>query len=346
MTLPIEPDNASSVFQVGNPNEMNPKTLTIAHIRLISSYWSRYALRSGSGLVYLMIALIFGLSVAHILIMPVEQLIIKQKKISGQTNPEAIREAVINTGQPIIQFVLGIKSFKEIAEESIANQQYYQSDAKSQNDENNFDPWTKFLLEEKPALLSAIFLVLVFGMPFAISFLAFNQFSGDNQNHGLRYLLLRTERRNIYFGRFLGVVIFSTAVIAIIVATITFYLGMKTGIYPASALTAWAFQGFLALSILMIPYIAVCSLISASVNSPFLSLVLAKVVIAGVLCIGALGKIAWKPARYFLYSLPWGVQNNLFHPEMTHWLGAALACLVYTAFFLMLGYYHFERRDL
>ncbi|MHC4286369.1 MAG: hypothetical protein ACYSWZ_25890, partial [Planctomycetota bacterium] len=116
-------------------------------------------------------------------------------------------------------------------------------------------------------------MLLIFGMPFAISFLGYNQVSGDIQSHGLRYLLLRTQRRSIYFGRFLGTVIFSTAVMAIIVLTITFYLGMKTRIYPAGALTLWALHGFLALSILMVPYIAVCSLISASVDSPFLSLV-------------------------------------------------------------------------
>jgi hypothetical protein len=133
---------------------------------------------------------------------------------------------------------------------------------------------------------------------------------------------------------------------AIIVATITLYLGMKTRLYPASDLAIWAVQGFLVLSILMVPYIAVCSLISASVNSPFLSLVLAKVVIAGVLLIAILGSMKWKPAKYILYALPWGWQNNLIHPALVHWLGAVLASLAYTAFFLTLGYIRFETRDL
>jgi ABC-type transport system involved in multi-copper enzyme maturation permease subunit len=199
---------------------------------------------------------------------------------------------------------------------------------------------------KKPALLSAIFLVLLFSMPFVISFLGYNQMSGDIQSHGLRYLLLRTERSNIYFGRFLGTAIFSTAVMAFIVATITFYLGMKTRIYPAAALAAWAAYGFVALSILMLPYIAVCSLISASVDSPFLSLVLAKITIAGVLLLGMLGSIVWKPAKYLMYALPWGWQSNLLHPAAFRWVGAGLACLVYTGLVLMLGYYHFERRDL
>ncbi len=329
---------------------MDLKTLNISHVRLISLYWSRYAVRSGSGLVYLMIALVFGLSVAHIVIMPVERLISLQKKQIGQSNPQLVRKTIIDIGQPVIQFVLGIKSLEQVTKEAASSHLPLPNDtsksAQSGNNAPGFDPWSNFLLEKKPALLSAIFLILIFGMPFVISFLAFNQTSGDVQNHGLRYLLLRTERGNIFFGRFIGTTFFSTAVMAIIVATITFYLGMKVRIYPAPDLAIWAVQGFLALSILMVPYISVCSLISASVDSPFLSLVLAKVAIAGVLLMAILGSYAWKPAKYILYALPWGWQNNLLHPAPAHWLGAVLASLAYTAFFLALGYIRFETRDL
>ena len=332
---------------------MKLKTLTISHVRLISLYWSRFAVRSGSGLVYLMIALIFGLSVAHILIMPVERLIAQQKRETGKTNPKFIKKIIVDIGRPVIQYVIGQKTLDEIFQESLSGQGSYSDyDGEPKNatagpkKAAGVDPWITFLLEKRPALLSAIFMLLIFCMPFVISFLGYNQVSGDVQSHGLRYLLLRTERSNIYFGRFLGTVIFSTAVMAIIVVTITFYLAMKTRIYPAGDLVFWALHGFLALSILMVPYIALCSLISASVDSPFLSLILAKVVIAGVLLMGLIGSIFWKPAKYILYSLPWGWQSNLLHPEPTRCLLAALGCLVYAGFFLTLGYYHFERRDL
>jgi len=243
---------------------MKLKTLTISHVRLISLYWSRYAVRSGSGLVYLMIALIFGLSMAHILIMPVEQLIARQKRETGKTDPQVINKTIIDIGRPIIQYLFGQKTLEQIGQESFERQAGFRDkEGKSPNTaggakkDTGLDPRVTFLLEKRPALLSAIFILLLFGMPFAISFLGYNQVSGDVQTHGLRYLLLRTERSNIYFGRFLGTVIFSTAVMAIIVVTITLYLGMKTRIYPAGALTLWALHGFLALSILMVPYISV-----------------------------------------------------------------------------------------
>ena len=330
---------------------MNLKTLTLEHLHLISLYWSKYAIRSGAGLVYLLVALVFGLSVAHILILPVEQLMTQQEREMGHTDPQIVRTTIINIGRPIAQWILGQKTFREIVEQNAAQQGFGDNpngtpESGEELNDSGFDPWTRFLLEEKPALLSAIFLVLLFGMPFVISFLAYNQVSGDIQSHGLRYLLLRTERSNIYFGRFVGTVIFSTVVIAIIVATITLYLGAKTRIYPAMALIGWAVWGFLALSILMVPYIAVCSMISAAVDSPFLSLVLAKVIIAGTLIMALAGSIAWKPAKYLLYTLPWGWQCHLLHPSPMHWLSAATACLAYAAVFLMAGFYRFEKRDI
>ncbi len=325
---------------------MNFRTLNARHIWLISLHWSRHAVRSGAGLVYLLIALTFGLSVAQVVIMPVEQLMTMQVRQTGQRDLEAIRSTIIDVGRPVTRFVLGLRSMEDLARESDAQARPGAANAPTAGDGGRLDPWTRFLLEDRPALLSIIFLVLVFGMPFAISFLAFNQVTGDIQSHGLRYLLLRTERGNIYFGRFLGTAAFSTAVMAVIIATITLYLGLRVRIYPAAALAVWAVHGFLALALLMVPYIAVCSIVSVSVDSPFLSLVVAKLIIGGVLLFAILGGLKWEAAKYVKYALPWGWQNHLLHPEPSHWLAAGVACLLYTVLFLMLGYARFETRDL
>lgn len=324
---------------------MNLKTITLAHVRLISQYWTRFAVRSGSGLVYLMIVLTYGLSVAHMLISPVELLMVRQEQEMGHRDPNAIQEAIMALGKPVAKFVLGNKSLGQVAQEA-SQQPMMMGPPKLQEDQSDTEQWAEFLLEDRPALLSAIFLILVFGLPFAISFLAFNQISGDVQSRGLRYLLLRTERNNIFLGRFLGTALFSTGVIAFLILTIVLYLGLKTGLYPAKDLLIWSIQGFYAVSILMLPYIAVCAMISASVNSPFLSLVLAKLVIAGTLLFAMLGRLAWEPLKYVKFLLPWGWQNHLLHPSVVHWGCAGLACLAYTAVFLLLGCRRFERRDL
>ena len=198
---------------------MNRRKIFRRHIQLISIYWTRYAIRSGAGLVYLIIALIFSLSVAQIILTPVEQLIAEQKRLGVEADLEETLNTIISFGRPIIEWALG----GELDVSGAYN---------SAKSSSSWSTWANYLLGEWPAVLSGIWLILVFGMPFVISFLAFNQFSGDMQSRGLRYLLLRTERSHIYIGRFLGTIIFSTAVIAIIVATITLYVGGKIRIYP------------------------------------------------------------------------------------------------------------------
>jgi hypothetical protein len=133
---------------------------------------------------------------------------------------------------------------------------------------------------------------------------------------------------------------------ALIVAVITLYLGLRVRIYPAAMLTVWAVHGFLALAALMLPYIAVCSIVSASVDSPFLSLVLAKLVIGGVLLFAVIGGLKWQAVKLVKYLLPWGWQNYLLHPSLRLLLAAVAACFLYTAVFLILGYARFETRDL
>jgi hypothetical protein len=325
---------------------MSLKTITCAHVRLISQYWTRSAVRSGSGLVYLMIVLTFGLSFAHNLISPVEFLMVQQEKEMGHRDPNAIQETIMTLGKPVVKFVLGSKSIGEVAKEASEEPMMMMGPPMAKEDKTGAGQWAIFLLEERPALLSAIFLILIFGLPLAISFLAFNQTTGDIQSRGLRYLLLRTERSNIFLGRFLGTAIFSTGVIAFLILTIVLYLGLKTRLYPAMDLLIWSIQGFYALSILMLPYIALCAMISACVSSQFLSLILAKLLIAGTLLFAVLGRLAWEPLKYVKWLLPWGWQNHLLHPSFTHWGCASLACLAYTAVFLMLGHRHFSKRDL
>ena len=291
------------------------------HLRLISMYWTRYAVRGGAGLVYLLLALLFGLIVAHIFEKQQEYL---------QENASLDPQMAVEIDRSVIQWVLDIETDRNPSVTGIPEP----------------DPWTAYLLDERPALLSKIFLVLLFGMPFLISVLGFNQTAGDIQSRGLRYLMLRTERANIYFGRFLGSALFSTIVIAFLVATIAFYVGMKFRIYSAGALAVWGLYGFGVISILMLPYLAVCSAMSASVSSPFLSLAASKLIIVGVPIAAAIGKHHWEPLNNIKYLLPWGIQNYLMHPEWTHFLGAAAGCLGYTALFLMLGYIRFQRRDL
>ena len=331
--------------------QMSLRNVSARHIRLISFYRTRYTVRGGAGLVFLMVALVFGLTVAHIVIFPIEQIMARQVKTMGRSDPKEVVGEIVKLSRPVIQWALGIRSFEQSAASMEAQQRpshgaMSRTAPVSNQATSSTDPWTTFLLDDRPALLSVIFLILILGMPLMVSLLAFNQISGDVQTRGIRYVLLRTERANIFIGRFLGTALFSTMVVAIIIATITFYLGANVRIYPTGLLIRWALHGFIALTVLMLPYIALCSLISASVDSPFLSLSLGELLIGGVLLFPLIARLAWEPAKKLKYALPWGFQNQLLHPDLSHSLGAGLGCLGYMLVFLVLGYYRFETRDL
>ena len=330
---------------------MSLRTVSARHIRLISVYWTRYAVRSGAGLVFLILGLLFGLGVAQALLAPVEMMIDQEAKAGRATDTQAVVAEFVNFGRPVVEWALSVPSREDGVSRDMAGPTTLPGQPATTAPAGPAavppaDPWARFLLDEQPALLSAVFLVLMFGMPLLVPFLAFNQVSGDVQSRGLRYVLLRTERASIFFGRYVGTVVFSTLVMIFIVLTITFYLGVRIQVYPAGALVAWGLHGVLSLAVLMLPYIALCAWISASVDSPFLSLFLGVLVIGGVRLLAFIASLTWEPATYLKYTLPWGLQNHLLHPELTHSLGTVLACLGYAAVFLLLGYRRFETRDL
>jgi len=287
-------------------------------LKLICLHTMRHSLRSGSGLVYFLLAMFFGLFVANAVISPFE-LMVSQ---SGGAGPAEVEQGVIQFARPIVEWAIA-----------------------GGNVGPGTTAWVEFLLNGRPALLSAIFFILLFGTPLLIPFGGFNQTSGDIGNRGLRYLLLRTERANIYYGRLLANIILAVAVQILVIATIALYLGLKVRIYDGMAITTWSLQGLFALSILTLPYVAVCAWISASNDSPMTSLFVASAVIGGVLLAAFLAQLKWDGGHWIGWLLPWGVQKQLFRPELSIVVLTGGACLLYTVVFAWLGARKFRTRD-
>ena len=310
---------------------------------LICNHSLRHSMRSGSGLVFVLLALFFGLVVAHAVISPIEALASfgasPPAGFPAQNGNFPISDSAADVERQVVQFARPVVDWLLSPPES-------DDPARQREAEVKTERWTNFVLDDRPALLSAILFIMVFGMPLLISFGAFNQTSGDIGNRGLRYQLLRTDRANIYYGRLLATAILTVAVQALVVATVALYLGFKVQIYDGMAIVGWSLQGFLALVLLSLPYVAVCSWISAGNDSPMVSLVLCKLVIGGILLLAVVGQFFWEPLYFVLYLLPWGIQNYLLAPDMATVGLTAAACLGYTAAYAWLGARKFRTRDL
>lgn len=288
------------------------------HLGLVSRYSLRNTLRGGAGLVFLLVGVLFSLIVANAVITPVEQLIHQAEKAGFEGDAGEVVDKIVAVGRPVIDWALG------------------QSDSE----------WSRYLTGERPALLSAIFLILLFGLPFLVPLGAFNQTAGDIGSRGIRYLLLRTERDNLFLGRFIATAIFTTAVMVISIAAIALYVGLKLRLYPAGDVIVWSLHGALAVSVVALPYVALSAWISARNESAMLSLVVITLIVGGVLLLSFVGSKTAEAVSYVKWLLPWGVQNQLLAPSLGRVAGAALACFGYTAIFLYLGHRTFSRRDL
>lgn len=307
------------------------------HVKLIGLYSTKYSIRGGVGLVFLLLSLIFGLSVAHSLLQPVELLV----KEGAKRGIELTREDVVNQIKDeriirgTVSWVLGSNAIEEIEDPE-----------EKQAAEEELEQWTDHLLDDHPALLSAILMILLWGWPFVTIMGAFNLFSGDIQSRGIRFHLMRADRSSIFFGRVLGMVIAHALVLVFLALTIVLYMGAKLPFYGWGPLLTWGMQGCLVLIILSIPYIAASAWISSAIDSPMVSLIVITLLVGGVPIVALIGRNTWEPLENVTYLLPWGTQVYLQHHSLSHFLAATFGCLGYAAVFLFLGHRHFTRRDL
>ncbi len=316
---------------------MSLRELNPSHLKLISLYSTRYAVRGGAGIVFLLLVLIFGLITGHSIVTPVEQIIAYSQQESRSSGNTLEKKEILNTlvkqAKPLVAWALeaGVKE---------------KDRAKKREAEEDAEKWSAFLLEQRPALLSAILLIILFALPFLVAAGAFNQYSGDVQSRGIRFQLLRTERSNIFFGRFLGIAVFSILIMGLLMSTIVIYIGAKLNVYPWRELILWGAWGFLALAVLSLPYIALCGWVSTFIDSPFASFTVSSLIIGAVPLFALLAKKSWEPLGYMKYLLPWGFQNSLLHNDPLLVGLAFFGCLAYMAVFLALGHRHFLKRDL
>jgi len=163
-------------------------------------------------------------------------------------------------------------------------------------------------------------------------------------------VLLRTERPNIYFGRFLGTLLYVTVSMLGVMVVICGYFHLVMHAYPAVDIWWWGLQLVFAVLLLMLPYLAICSWVSGILNGGFASLVACFAACIGPIILAMYLRsyvkkfgIEWD---WIMYLLPFGWRDDLIGPNVLHRIIAMLMMLLFTGLFLALGYRQFARRDL
>jgi ABC-type transport system involved in multi-copper enzyme maturation permease subunit len=291
-----------------------------SHVRLVAAYWMRFSLRTGGGLMALFFVLTVGLGVAAAFVSPLEAMM-KEGEGVGHTGAETAAW---------VDKVAGSEQVVDVVDVLLGDRDQ-----------------TTYLLRERPALLSVMFLVLLIAFPFTVCLAGFNQTAGEIGSGGLRYLLLRTERPNVFLGRFLGAAAFTAGALALTFLVIFAYVALKFPIYGTSTLAAWSLQGYGACLFVALPYLALCAWISGMLDGAFGALALCELAVGfPVLLLHLASSSLPGEQGWLLRLLPWGWKYDLLHGDLATRLLARGAMVLFTAVFLVAGLRAFARRDL
>jgi hypothetical protein len=288
------------------------------HIRLIAIQTVRQLFRNGTGIAFAFLLLTSGLVTAAVFVTPIE-FFLKGTR-GGVGSARARNELGAFLGRSEVSGKA--RTWLGIDEEQ-----------------------SRFWIDDMPALVSGFLLVTLMGVPSLVAVGAYNQTGAEIQSKGLRYLLLRTERANIYLGRLAGVLLMTAGLTGAMFAVVTLYLVVKVPIYGPGETILWMAWGWAAVMLLALPYAAMAAAVSAAVATPRGSL-FACLGYAKGLPLLATWFAAYDPRYEFLYYLtPWPLRYELLSPG-ARFPAAAVLMLLYTAFFLTLGLRNFLRRDL
>jgi ABC-type transport system involved in multi-copper enzyme maturation permease subunit len=292
------------------------------HLELIAKHAVRHSVRGGAGLIAIFSTLVIGLIMASIVMGPLEAI---DQEVARQGGDRATAELlasdvtreVVNIAKKAMGWAMGASEAQ-----------------------------VDYLVHDKPALISAILILLMLVAPACACLGAFNQTSGDISTKGLRFLLIRTERPNIFLGRFLGTALFTAAVFAVLIAILAVYVLAKVDVHAKGDMLLWLAGGYLRLVLFALPYVALCAWISGAIDSPFGSLVLALTITYVwplVVMIGSRTNEAFGHANFIT---PWGFKWWLFSEQAWKVGAGALVMLGFTALLVWVGLRQFKKRDL
>jgi ABC-type transport system involved in multi-copper enzyme maturation permease subunit len=303
--------------------------LRLRDLGIVASTWLRFAMRSGGGVISLFIVVVIGLFLTSFVIDRAQAILVPGKSAAATaTRSTAEREDAANKIDAMVGAILtGVLPEGPDTKEDIA-----------------------FLTKERPAVFSGVLIFLLYLIPFAACSAAFNQTASDIGSRGLRFLLSRTERPNIFVGRFLSAACFLGLALAFLIAVVTLYVALRFPIYGVGEMALAGLEGWAQLWIFSLPFIALCSWISSTQRSPFAALAVCYAVAIlpwwllalAASSLGALD-IDW---GWLEMLTPWDWRHGLMSASGLTRLKCHGAMFGFTAIFLVLGLINFRKRDL
>ncbi|MAW78047.1 MAG: hypothetical protein CMJ95_11775 [Planctomycetes bacterium] len=285
-----------------------------------------HALRSGSGVAFIVLTVLIGLALANFAFAPIELGFIELEEFrtgAAKGIGLALSLATLQQGDP--DSFLGRLEAGELEDMTM---------------------WARYLVLDQPMLLSIIVLLLGLVLPLLLPLGSFAAISGDVQHRSIRYLLPRTTRTALLLGRLFGCLILSWLLITGLLVAIILYLGIVLSLDSWNDLLPWGIRCLGALLILSFPYVSLGVLCSTIFRAPMVALLASVGVAIAVPLIAFSARAAWEPLGQLLYLLPWGYSHQLLSPDGQTVTMATLYCLGHGLVFTLLAHLRFRRADL
>jgi len=175
------------------------------------------------------------------------------------------------------------------------------------------------LLEWKLPELSVFWLVSAYTLPFFTLLFSCDQTCSDRERGTLRFILLRSSRTELLYGRFLGQLFIVSILILITLAASLLFALMNQQVVMLSAIYL-SFTVLLKLIVICMPFIASMSLINVFVKSAKMSLVVYFLIyVSTAIIINVLSSFV-TDISFLFYILPGeqiesviGFEGNAFH---------------------------------
>jgi ABC-type transport system involved in multi-copper enzyme maturation permease subunit len=285
-----------------------------------------HSLRSGSGVAFIVLTILAGLALANLAFAPIELGFIELEQFrdnAAQGIGLVLSLATLQQGDP--EAMLGRMESGELVEMTM---------------------WARYLVLEKPMLLSITVLLLGLILPLLLPLGSFAAISGDVQHRSIRYVLPRTTRTSLLLGRLLGCLLLAWILITALVAAIVMYLGIVLSLDSWDALIPWGLSCLGALLVLSFPYVCLGILCSTLCRVPLVALFASTGITVAVPLIAFSARAGLEPLGKLLYLLPWGYSHQLLSPDSQTVSQAMLYCLGHGLVFIAIALHRFRRADL
>lgn len=212
-------------------------------------------------------------------------------------------------------------------------------------------------LSRIPLVVLVVFRLTLVFLPLYIALMGFDQLAGEIGPKAIRYLLVRTSRSAILFGKFLGQAAVLVGLVLIIDTAIFTYARITHPDFGSGIAILMLFKLWAAATLFSLAYLALTTLCSALFRSPAVSLVFNVVVLFGFWLIDAIGQRAEllaqlnasetpSPVALVRYLSPSHYAAGLLHPALSHFAISGGAYAGFALVFLLAAYGVMRERDL